>query len=144
MLYPQSTVTSSLCYRGGRLHAAAQPRCVDTLGVRIRGRRIGTILYPSTAATNKSVSEFRGNIIEVTKVCERGERGGAGVAARAGGVRCCYGTRSPMQEHTPRINTILKIPYLWRMDPLDIGGSMGTVPRRESVPNESMCLRKLF
>ena len=45
--------------------------------MRIRGRRIGTILYPSTAATNKSVSEFRGNTIEVTEVCERGERGGS-------------------------------------------------------------------
>jgi hypothetical protein len=26
----------------------------------------------------------------------------------------------------------------WRMDPLDIGGSMGTLPRQESVPNGSM------
>ena len=45
---------------------------------------IGTILYPSTAATNKTVSEFCGNTIEVTEVCERGERAAAGGArARA-------------------------------------------------------------
>ena len=42
--------------------------------MRIHGRRIGTILHPSTAATSKSVSEFCVNTVEVTKVCERGER----------------------------------------------------------------------
>jgi hypothetical protein len=102
VLYPQSAVTSSLCYRGGRLHAAAQPRSADTVGVRIRGRRIGTILYPSTAATNKSVSEFHGNTIEVTEVCERGEllynrvgergsaRGQSQTGARARGTKIRY------------------------------------------------------
>ena len=62
--------------------------------MRIRGRRIGTTLYPSTAAINKSVSEFRGNTIEVTEVCERGERGGGAprrseifARARAGEIR---------------------------------------------------------
>ena len=29
----------------------------------------------------------------------------------------------------------------WHIDPLDIGSSMGTVPRQESVPNGSMCHR---
>jgi hypothetical protein len=32
---------------------------------------------------------------------------------------------------------------LWCMDPLDIGGCMGTVPRQESVSNGSMCGRAL-
>ena len=32
----------------------------------------------------------------------------------------------------------------WCMDPLDIGGSMGTVPRQESVPNGSMHHRELL
>ena len=72
-----------MCYRGGRLHAVVQPRCADTLGVRIRGRRIGTILHPSTAATSKSVSEFRGNTVAVTEVCERGERAAVTVPAAA-------------------------------------------------------------
>jgi hypothetical protein len=30
------------------------------------------------------------------------------------------------------------IGFRWRIDPLDIGGTMGTVPRHESVPNVSM------
>jgi hypothetical protein len=61
------------------LRAAAQPRCVDTLGVRIGSWRIGTILYPSIAATDKSVSEFCGNTIDVAEVCERGVRAVAAV-----------------------------------------------------------------
>jgi hypothetical protein len=32
----------------------------------------------------------------------------------------------------------------WRIDPLDIGVSMGTVPRQESVPNGSMRHRELL
>ena len=88
-MYPHSAVTAPLCYRGGRLHAAAQPRCADTVGVRIRGRRIGTILYPSTASTNKSVSEFRGNTIEVTEVRERGERHGGRSCARHALLHAC-------------------------------------------------------
>ena len=79
-----------MCYRGGRLHAAAQPRSANTLGVRIRGRWVGTILYPSTAATNKSVSEFRANTIGVIQV-SRGVNAPAGaraMCARACGKSC--------------------------------------------------------
>ena len=32
----------------------------------------------------------------------------------------------------------------WCMELLDSGGCMGTVPRQESVPNESMCHRELL
>ena len=32
----------------------------------------------------------------------------------------------------------------WRIDPLDIGGSMGTVPRQKSVPNGPMRHRELL
>ena len=69
-----------MCCRGGRLHAAAQPRCAATLGVRIHGRRIGT---PSVAEHRsdkiiKAYPSFRGDTIEVTGVYEGGERRGAG------------------------------------------------------------------
>ena len=40
-------------------------------------------MYLSTAATNKSVSEFRGNTTEVTEVCERDERRAAPHASHA-------------------------------------------------------------
>jgi hypothetical protein len=38
---------------------------------------------------------------------------------------------SPLQDHTRIIDFTFR--FRWRIDPLDIGGSMGTVPRQESV-----------
>lgn len=49
----------------------------------------------------------------------------------------CYGTRNPMHDHTRIIGFTLWTPRCC-MELLDIGGSMGSVPRQESVPNSSM------
>jgi hypothetical protein len=55
--------------------------------------------------------------------------GGRGLAPR-------YGTRSPLiQEITRIIDFYIMVPDGALHELLDIGGSMGTVPRQESVPN---------
>jgi hypothetical protein len=55
----------------------------------------------------------------------------------------CYGTRNPRQDHTRIIGFTLWTPRCC-MELLDIEGSMGSVPRQEFVPNNSMRHRELF
>jgi hypothetical protein len=82
------------CIRAARQQQRCVAAAVDCVRQRSRGARIHWacvsavggfthVLYPSTVVIHSSVSEFRGNTIEVTEVCDRGERGGGMRARRA-------------------------------------------------------------
>ena len=60
-----------------------------------------------------------------------------------------YGTRSPIQENTPRTKTTLNHTGEYpshqnHIEQLDIGGCMGTIPQDESISNYPMRHREFF
>ena len=64
------------------------------------------------------------------------------LAPAAGACAQLWYKKPPTGNHA--YHRFLYIGSRWRIDPLDIEGSMGTVPRQESMPNGSMRHRELF